>query len=49
MEVYSLENKISALLNDTKSISKSYMYWKKNISGSVEFKMGKIPFQGNVF
>ncbi len=41
-------NSFSSLLNDTKAISTSYMYWKKKTTGFSEISMNEIPFNGNV-
>ncbi len=40
--------KTVSLLNDTKAVVTSYMYWKKNTIGFTEISIKEIPFNGNV-
>lgn len=46
---YLYDRFINPMLNDTKSITISYLYWRKNKekSGSIQFSLEKFPFGGN--
>jgi nicotinate phosphoribosyltransferase len=48
-EDYLYQGFINPMLNDTKAIANSYIYWRKNKdkSGSIQFSLDKFPFFGN--